>query len=68
MNHFFMTFILVQFFLFVLDIFPISGRKIMHNTLVPFSKIGAEGLHIIFITNNYICLAKSRLYHEKIAP
>jgi len=47
-----MTFILVQFFLFVLDIFSISGRKIMHNTLVPFSKIGAEGLHIIFITNN----------------
>jgi len=47
MNHFFMTFIL-----FVLDIFSISGQKIMHNTLVPFSKIGAEGLHIIFITNN----------------
>ena len=61
MNHFFMTFILVQFFLFVLDIFSISGQKIMHNTLVPFSKIGAEGLHIIFITNNCNMFGKKKI-------
>jgi len=52
MNHFFMPFILVQFFLFVLGICSISGQKILHNNLVPFSKIGVEGLHIISIPNN----------------
>ena len=46
--------------------FSISGQKIMHSNLVPFSKIGIEGLHIIFIPNNCNMCGRSKLYHEKI--
>ena len=52
--------------LIFLDIFSILGQKIMHNNLVPFSKIGTEGLHIIFIPNNCNMCGRSKLYHEKI--